>query len=117
MEALFFNIYFVLLMATLGLLFSIMAHSRKSKTFFYLGIGALVLVTIYLIADISYLSYAILAGGIFFIVILAAYITSIVFLILHLTGGSNNSNIESAVTDVFLDEIIEGEEEDWDAES
>lgn len=117
MELLFFNIYFVLLMATLGLFFSIMSLTRKNRTYFSLSIAPLVFVTIYFIGDAKFLSYAILAGGIFYLVIIAAYVTSIVFLVLHLTGASSNQSTDSAITDDFLDEIIEGEDEEWDAES
>jgi hypothetical protein len=100
-----------------AVLFSILAHTMKNRTFFYISAGALVFVTIYFVGDLEYILYAIQSGNLMQIIMIACYILTIVFLVMHLTSSTDKNQTGKGVTETYLDEIIEGEDEEWDPES
>ena len=111
------NIFFTLILTVVSLLFSILSHNLKNRSFFYIGVVALALITLFFARNITYTLHALRSGNVLYLVMIASYITSIVFLVLHLTRESTSSSNNNDVTDAFLDEIIEGDDEEWDAES
>ena len=112
---LFYGFYLSFIFVTVGLLFSILAYNRKLPVFFFLGIGSLLISSIWIVKEYEYYWYSLTENpDLLILVITAAYVTSIVFLIL---SKSTKKNADDTVTDAFLDDIINADDEEWDAES
>ena len=114
MLGLLFNYFIAFIIATVGLLFSILAYNQKKNAFFYIGVVCITLVSIHLFGNIEYYYYALSFGEKDILIIVAAWIMSIIFLVLSKSKKKMNDN---DVTDAFLDDIINSDDEDWDAES
>jgi len=111
---LIFNIFIVFILTTAGLLFSILAYSQRNKVFFYLGIAAVIIVGLGLANYYEFYYYSISSGDIMTIALFMSWVISIVFLIISQTEKKKDG---SEVTDAFLDDIINAEDEEWDPES
>jgi uncharacterized membrane protein HdeD (DUF308 family) len=106
---------FGIILATAGLLFGILAYNRKDPVFFWLGLSFDILVTIGLILNVEYYFYSLTqSADAFGLMTIGAWIISIVFLVLSKVNKKPN---DDNVTDAFLDDIINAEDEEWDAES
>ncbi len=106
---------FGIILATAGLLFGILAYNRKVPVFFWLAVSFDVLVTIGLVLNVQYYFYALThSADAFGLMTIGAWIISIVFLVLSKVNKKPN---DDNVTDAFLDEIINADDEKWDAES
>lgn len=114
MMGVLFSYLIVLILATAALLFGILAFSQKKVVFFYLGI---IFVTIALLVSLphaQFILYAIQAGHLLTIASLAAWLIAIIFLILSKTKPTKADN---GITDSFLNDIINADDEEWDPES
>lgn len=101
-----------------GLLFSILSWRLKNQTLFYLAIGCIGIQVIYFIVNFEYMYYLLQHSetaiwGI-------AYLTFIflpVFFLVQAKTKPNSGNTDTDVTDAFLDEIINADDEEIDYES
>lgn len=109
-----FNFFILLILITAGLLFSILAYSQRKQVFFYLGISAVVIVTIGMASYYEFYYFAIGSGDVITIAFLMAWLASIVFLVI---SQMDTKKGDDGVTDAFLDDIINSEDEEWDPES
>ena len=101
----------------LAILFSILSWRTKEAVYFYLGIGFTSLILIYILVNIKFVVYQLSNGtsAIEGIITLSFLVIPILFLVKtkqkHSAGGE-----DSEVTDAFLDDIINSEDEDIDYE-
>ena len=76
-----------------------------------MGLGCTILAPLTMISNMEYFYYGITTGNLFALLLLMIWGISVVYLIMSKT----KSNSEKDVTDSFLDEIIESDD-DWDGE-
>ncbi len=105
------NFLFIFFMLIGGLVFSILSyHHRKNNALFVLGIVFTFLALIPVMFNFAFY----VSGNMFAIFVLLILGTSTFFLIMGKTTTAPN---ESDVTDAFLDDVINSEDEEWDPES
>lgn len=110
-----FLFLFGIIIVTAGLLFSILAYTRKVEAFFWIGAICTGFITIGVIWNIEHYFYEIsVSQDPMSFMIIAAWLVSVIFLIMSKT---NKKPADDNVTDAFLDEIINAEDEEWDPES
>lgn len=116
MDALF-ALILTLLGGTLSMVFSILAWRLKKEIFFYLGITFVALLIVYIIFHLDYYIYALMNPmyDLTSILMLTFIGVSVYFLISSKTKH-HAGNTDTEVTDAFLDEIIEEEDEEIDYE-
>lgn len=115
MIGLIFIQFIGVIMATAALLFGILAYNRKENVFFWLGIGFNVFVTLGIVLNAEYYFSGVTEyQDIYSIMTIGAWIISVLFLAL---AKINNKPNDDAITDAFLDGVINSEDEEWDAES
>ncbi|MFT5823654.1 MAG: putative membrane protein YfcA [Crocinitomix sp.] len=105
--------FFGLIIVTAGALFSVLAHTRKNDMFFWFGLGCTLLVIFGIIANAEYYFLSNSSDSHIGIIIVAT-VVSIVFLAL---SRANKKPNDDNVTDAFLDDVINAEDEVWDPES
>ncbi|NOQ75693.1 MAG: hypothetical protein GQ574_27045 [Crocinitomix sp.] len=106
---------FALIIVTAGILFSILAYNRKNDTFFWFGVGFTAFATVGIIFTAQYHFYGLTAyQNPFSFMMIGAWIISIIFLVM---SKVNQKPKDDHVTDAFLDDVINSEDEIWDPES
>lgn len=107
-------IIFSLVCVTAALLFGILSFTQKKPVFFYLGIIFVVISLLINLSGAEFFIYSLQEGDLFSLCILGAWITAIVFLALSKTTPNKR---DDGITDSFLNDIINADDEDWDPES
>jgi len=103
-----------ILIITGALIFSLIAHTYKNKTYFFIGLLLVILASLLAIPNIQFLYYSIYEGDLLTIGFIGAFVISVTYLYLSQTKSTGNND---DVTDAFLDDIINAEDEEWDPES
>ncbi len=110
---LFLSLVFTFLLVIVGSLFAILTYNSKSEIQFYISLPALALALILMLGNYSFYFQSIQYGtnpiSLFIVII---WITGVGFLIF---SKAKRNQSEDDVTDSFLDDVINSEDE-WDGE-
>ncbi|MBN4070914.1 hypothetical protein JYT72_00260 [Crocinitomix catalasitica] len=94
-----------------AIIFSILASRLKQDVFFILGCIFTGIILIYVIYNYEWIWYLVNEGALFGLLILSFIVIPVIFLIQSKQSKSASIG-DSEVTDSFLDDIIQSEEED-----
>lgn len=103
-----------ILVVTGALIFSLIAHTHKNKTYFFIGLSLVILASLLAVPNIQFLYYSIYEANLLTIGFIGAFVISVVYLYI---SQKKNTGANDDVTDAFLDDIINAEDEEWDPES